>query len=341
MSDIIQTGFCTECRKTTACRLQTEPVTRYIHGAEHTFSLTTARCEICGADMNPTGLLDVNIREIDEQYRAAEHILTIGDIQTLMDLYSLGKAPLSLAMGFGEVTISRYLDGQIPSREYSDRMRKALSSPAFMKSLLMENKDRLTPAAWRKGMQAVQELEQFSTLSPAIRSVILRLFSHLDEITPLMLQKLLYYIQSLSLTLHNEPAFPETCQAWVHGPVFPSVYRLFRSFTYDPIDDARFSIFRQTPDPLTENVCRVVDLVSASFGLYSGKVLEAVTHGEDPWKKARSGLPDDMHSSREISRQEMKAWFDKAGQQYSLCSCEGLNQYIQDLSFCLFHPATR
>lgn len=48
-----------------------------------------------------------------------------------------------------------------------------------------------------------------------------------------------------------------------------------------------------------------------------------------------------MHSSREISRQEMKAWFDKAGQQYSLCSCEGLNQYIQDLSFCLFHPATR
>lgn len=42
----------------------------------------------------------------------------------------------SLALGFGEVTISRYLEGQIPSKEYSDVVRAALASPAFMKQKL-------------------------------------------------------------------------------------------------------------------------------------------------------------------------------------------------------------
>lgn len=35
-----------------------------------------------------------------------------------MKIYKIGKAPLSLALGFGEVTITRYLSGQIPLKEY-------------------------------------------------------------------------------------------------------------------------------------------------------------------------------------------------------------------------------
>ena len=65
------------------------------------------------------GLIDKNIKEVDEQYRAIEEIVTIEDIERLMKIYKIGKAPLSLALGFGEVTISRYLAGQIPSKNYS------------------------------------------------------------------------------------------------------------------------------------------------------------------------------------------------------------------------------
>ena len=52
----------------------------------------------------------------------------IDDIERLMKIYKIGKAPLSLALGFGEVTIPRYLEGQVPSKEYSDIMKTALSS---------------------------------------------------------------------------------------------------------------------------------------------------------------------------------------------------------------------
>lgn len=74
----------------------------------------------CGEEMSIPGLIDKNIQEADEQYRAAEGLVSIADIEKRMKLYHIGKAPLSLALGFGEVTIPRYLEGQIPSKEYSD-----------------------------------------------------------------------------------------------------------------------------------------------------------------------------------------------------------------------------
>ncbi|MCI5951618.1 MAG: hypothetical protein MRZ63_04810 [Anaerostipes sp.] len=93
--------------------------------------------------MNIPGLIDRNIQEVDEQYRAYEGIVSIDDIEKLMKIYKIGKGPLSLVLGFGEVTITRYLSGQIPSKEYSDILRTALYSPSFMKRKLQENKDKI------------------------------------------------------------------------------------------------------------------------------------------------------------------------------------------------------
>ena len=92
-----------------------------------------AVCAECGEEMSIPGLIDKNVQEIDEQYRAAEGLVSIDDIERLMKIYKIGKAPLSLALGFGEVTIPRYLEGQVPSKEYSDIMKTALSSPAYLR----------------------------------------------------------------------------------------------------------------------------------------------------------------------------------------------------------------
>ena len=111
-------------------------------------------CDECGEEMSIPGLIDRNIQEIDEQYRTYEGIVSIEDIEKLMKIYKIGKGPLSLALGFGEVTITRYLLGQIPSKEYSDILRTALSSPAFMKRKLQENRDKIAMAAYNKAMEA-------------------------------------------------------------------------------------------------------------------------------------------------------------------------------------------
>lgn len=116
--------FCPECRKETGYEVQNVQRTYCIRGNEYTFNVLKAVCEECGKEVNLPGLMDYNARLIDEQYRKAESIVSIEDVNTLMDVYNIGKAPLSLALGFGEITITRYLQGQYPSREYSDIMQK-------------------------------------------------------------------------------------------------------------------------------------------------------------------------------------------------------------------------
>jgi uncharacterized phage-associated protein len=46
-----------------------------------------------------------------------------------------------------------------------------------------------------------------------------------DLISNLKLQKLCYYAQGLALAVRDQPLFPEPIEAWLHGPVVPTLYR--------------------------------------------------------------------------------------------------------------------
>lgn len=323
--------FCTACRKETNFTLQKRNINKRIKDKEYTFYITVAICDECGEEMSIPGLIDRNIQEVDTQYRDYENIVSIDDIERLMKIYKIGKAPLSLALGFGEVTITRYLSGQIPSKEYSAIMKKALSSPAFMKQKLNENKDKLAPAAYNKAWNAATQLEMLFSVSNKMLRVISYVFEKLEEVTPLMLQKLLYFIQGESYALNGKPMFSENCQAWVHGPVYPEVYDMFRDFKYNPIDDARFAILEGTEDELSHEERMVVDLVVNTFGEYSGKMLERITHEEEPWKLARKGYADYIPSNEPILMESIGAYYVKKNVEYDFSAEKGIKRYIKDI----------
>mgnify|MGYP004517855961 FL=1 len=323
--------FCTACRKETNFTLQMRNINKRIKDKEYAFYITVAICDECGEEMSIPGLIDRNIQEVDTQYRDYENIVSIDDIERLMKIYKIGKAPLSLALGFGEVTITRYLSGQIPSKEYSAIMKKALSSPAFMKHKLNENKDKLAPAAYNKAWNAATQLEMLFSVSNKMLRVISYVFEKLEEVTPLMLQKLLYFIQGESYALNGKPMFRENCQAWVHGPVYPEVYDMFRDFKYNPIDDARFAILEGTEDELSHEERMVVDLVVNTFGEYSGKMLERITHEEEPWKLARKGYADYIPSNEPILMESIGAYYVKKNVEYDFSAEKGIKKYIKDI----------
>ena len=172
MAEKRRIDFCTVCRKETEYTLQKRNIKKKIKEVEYTFGITVAICDECGEEMSIPGLIDKNIQEVDEQYRAYEGIVSIGDIEKLMKIYKIGKAPLSLALGFGEITITRYLSGQIPSKEYSDIMKRALSSPTFMKEKLRENREKIAVAAYNKAMDAAIQLESLFSVSDKMLRVI-------------------------------------------------------------------------------------------------------------------------------------------------------------------------
>lgn len=322
--------FCTLCRKETNYTISKKNITKAIKDNEYTFSITVALCKECGEEMSLPGLIDRNIKEIDEQYRAYTGIVSIDDIAKLPKLYKIGKAPLSLALGFGEVTITRYLSGQMPSKEYSDIMRKALSSPGFMKEQLNANRQKLTPAAYNKAMDAATQLEKLFSVSDKMLRVIAYVFERLEEVTPLMLQKLLYFVQGVSYALRERAMFSDDCQAWVHGPVYPEIYAMFRDFKYNPIDDARFAIFDGAAAKLTSDERMIVDLVVNTFGQYGGKVLEKITHTETPWQFARHGYADGIPTSETVTQDSIATYYHSKHVAYDFSTESGLNSYIHD-----------
>lgn len=103
-----------------------------------------------------------------------------------------------------------------------------------------------------------------------------------DFITNLKLQKLSYYSQGLYLAINDEPLFPETIEAWQHGPVVPSLYHKYKEYGANPIpipEDIDFSLFNA-------EIRELLDEVYCVYGQFSPWKLRDMTHAETPWIEA-------------------------------------------------------
>ena len=125
------------------------------------------------------------------------------------------------------------------------------------------------------------------------------------SLTHKKLQKLLYYAQAWNLVFNNRKLFNEPIEAWVHGPVVPSLYHNFKQFGYN-----RFEIKDGVKIPeFKEEDQQVIDSVWSTYGKYDADYLEMLTHNEDPWIKAREGIDNFEPSRNEISLTDMKEYY--------------------------------
>lgn len=126
-----------------------------------------------------------------------------------------------------------------------------------------------------------------------------------DSITPLKLQKLIYYAQAWSLALPERarPLFDEEIQAWAHGPVAESVFHEYKHAGWDalPAPD-------EVPEIAEEDAAHLAEILSV-FGEFSAKHLERMTHNEDPWLDARGNLPAEARSNAVISKEHMADYY--------------------------------
>ena len=130
-----------------------------------------------------------------------------------------------------------------------------------------------------------------------------------DTISPLKLQKLVYYAQAWHLTVFNTPLFDEKIEAWMHGPVAPSVYYRFQEVCRDcVIEIENIEIEKVDFSPESE---QLLSEVYAIYGEHSASYLEALTHNETPWLSARNGLPEFVRCNNEITKESMKIFYSQ------------------------------
>lgn len=326
-------GFCEKCHDMVEYYIKDEKKQKKIKGKTIEYIGKEAYCNECGSEIFVSDIRDHNLAMLDKVYREKEGLISLEEIELILEKYDIGKRPLSLLLGWGEGTLTRYLNGDIPTKQYSDMLKKVLRDSKYMRELLERNKDSITDVAYRHVNSALQKNENLTdsaTVEPEdkIDYVVQYFLLNSADITPLALQKQLYFAQGFYNAFTGEFLFHNNCEAWVHGPVYRSVYYKYKDYGYNPIEEKDYEY---GDIKLTTVEKELLDSIVRNFGCYSGKVLEKMTHAEEPWRVTRKGLTDNEGSDLIIDKKLIAKYFNEIKSKYGMFNISDIRDYSTDL----------
>lgn len=239
-------------------------------------------------------------------------IITVNEIKAILNDFQIGKKPLAKLLGWGETTIIRYIEGDIPTYEYSNKLRKIADEPTFYYELLLKNKDNLTGVAFRKSKKAVLEKMVESRIS-----LIAQYMNHIieSEVSPSYIQNLLYYAQAFSLVLYNKELFEE--DYCVNGDSMPYTK------IYDSMKNNRINDIEIPEDRLSDEEISLVKKVIESFSWYGPKALKLLNSSE----RTNYRISRDKNGNRIIAKDTIKNYFKEIFLQFDIHSLEDINKY--------------
>lgn len=129
------------------------------------------------------------------------------------------------------------------------------------------------------------------------------------SITQKKLQKLTYYAYVDYIVENNyidnitNVLFSEQPEAWLHGPVFPTLYQEYKMFNWNPIPKSDNQI------NIPQHIKKILDKVFEKYKDYSADELEYKTHCEKPWQEARNELDFYSPSNEKISLESIFKYY--------------------------------
>lgn len=153
------------------------------------------------------------------------------------------------------------------------------------------------------------------------RWLTVRFLANGTPISPLKLQKLLYYCQAWHLVVFDgHPLFDEEPRAWSNGPVYPSVYHTYKNqfWRHQPIvfndngnsldlDKKNAELVAQMG--LSEDQWILLEKVLLKYGSYTKEKLVLLTHSELPWNDARGDCGPFDTCNDPIPHDSMKEYY--------------------------------
>jgi uncharacterized phage-associated protein len=136
----------------------------------------------------------------------------------------------------------------------------------------------------------------YSTMAVANAFVRRAKTGKLRNLTPMKLQKLLFFAQSWNLARNDEPLIDEFFCRWQYGPVVPSLYHEFKEYGAETISGYGGHIIERNGDmvrvhPIVgdsdADTWTLIDEIIRIYGAYSGSQLSAITHEPgSAWKES-------------------------------------------------------
>ena len=268
-----------------------------------------------------------NDNRLYNTYKKQKNLLTSTEIKEIRKKYGLTQKEYAFIIGVGEITIHRFEKGAIQT-EAVDSIMRLSNNPNNMYFLLLKNKNNITDSLYKSTLNKVQELMTLKRHELIdINAFDKKLLSFKEEnaidvaeniikiynekvdrlvkeynivpeyITNLKLQKLLYYVQAISLQVFKKIAFKEKIMAWSYGPVVNEVYQKYKENHSNEIKiDGKVK-------KISNGLEKVINEVIDSYGSMEANKLIDFTHEEEPWKNTEI--------NKEIKTDIIKEYFNK------------------------------
>ena len=246
-------------------------------------------------------------------YKKQMNLLTSSEIKNIRKKYDMNQKEFALSIGVGEITIHRFENGSIQT-ESVDSIIRLSEDPDIMYNLLIKNQANLSDSDFSCFLKKISILKKLKhhkiadfnindyvnlnfeteSINNVTNQLIIEYNTQIDNvskkygiedncgaaeyITPLKLQKLLYYIQGMALRIYGKPAFTNNISAWQYGPVVEEVYQQYKGRNPNKK--------KKTDYEVSDGLKKIIELVVSSYGQIEAGSLIDLTHDEDPWIKS-------------------------------------------------------
>jgi putative zinc finger/helix-turn-helix YgiT family protein len=156
-----------------------------IKGETVQFEETYFFCPNCADDDEnefvPAELMDQNLQNARNSYRKVHGLLTSDEIADIRATYNMSQSDLAKALGWGEVTITRYESKSVQDETYDQILRMFRDDPAFAMQQLIRQEARFSKEKFKQLHDNLLENIQVKGVSQLNKRAIEAQYAAYDE----------------------------------------------------------------------------------------------------------------------------------------------------------------
>jgi len=290
--------FCASCNAFVDYMTHYEDVTQKVKEDTFTLNVGVPRCAICQHE--------VFVEEVDQKtqehffnaYREKHHIIGVDEIIAIRKRIGLNQRDFSRLLGLGEISISRYELGSLPSQAISTLIQSSQSIKA-VKSMYETNSDSISELGKKKieSFLAKHTTDMytgncsFNSQKLYELTYVLTKESHInnEKMYPTKMNKLLFYVDFLYYKLFNRSVTGTTYLKLPYGPVpkFSDYhYEMNSLITLEAEDEKRWMVPKNSDviiSKLSDKEIRLATSIYAFFSKHKSKDISEYSHLEKGW----------------------------------------------------------
>lgn len=240
-------------------------------------------------------------------------VITTEEIKSILEKYRIGKKPLAKLLGWGETTIIRYMEGDIPTNEYSSKLKSILDDPEYYYELLLKRKDCLTNVAFKKSKKAVLSKIMTSKIYAVAYYIINKCNG---DISAGYLQMILYYSQAFYLALYGRELFQD--EYTINNEHVPYLK------LYDSMKRSGIHTIEVEEEFLEDKERELIDTVYESFSWYGPRMIKTLMDIE----KTQLKITKDIYGNKIITKDTLREYFRDILELYHITEEKEISNYI-------------